>query len=61
MVYTMMNETEKEWMLLCMLAKIRYKTLYLMSQNRLHAEIYAIYILDDLKDHITSERLQRNC
>ena len=41
-----MNEEEKEWMLMCMMENIRYKTLYLLSQNRLRAAIYAYHILE---------------
>ena len=64
----MMNEEEKEWMLMCMMENIRYKTLYLLSQNKLRAANYANHILDDYKQHIfedpkdhsNSATLQRN-
>ena len=51
-----------------MIENVCYKTLYLLSQNRLHAAIYADHILEDhkehifenLKDHNNSAILQRN-
>ena len=56
----MMNEIEKDWMPMYMMAYIRHKTLYLLSQNRLIAEAYANYVLEDLKDHIHSKRIKLN-
>ena len=56
----MIDETEKYWMLMYMMAYIRYNTLYLLPQNRLIAEAYANYVLEDLKDHIHSKRIKLN-
>ena len=55
-----MNKQEKIWMLRYMLAYIRYKTLYLLSQNKIHAAIFANYVLEDLKDYIHSDQLKEN-
>ena len=55
-----MNEQEKIWMLQYMLLYIRYKTLYLLSQNKYHAAIFANYVLEDLKDYIHAEQLKQN-
>ena len=50
-----MNETEIDWMPMYMMAYIHYKTFNFLSQNRLIAEAYANYVLEDLKDHIHSK------
>ena len=46
--------------LMNMRAYIHYKTLYLLSQNRLIAGAYANYVLEDLKDYIHSKRMKQN-
>ena len=53
----MMNETEIDWMPMYMMAYIHYKTFNFLSQNRLIAEAYANYVLEDLKDNIHSKRI----
>ena len=55
-----MNQQQKLWMLNHMLTYIRYKTLYLLSQNKTHVAIFANYVLEDLKEYINSEQLKRN-
>ena len=46
--------------LMYMMAYIRYKTLYFLSQNRLISEAYANYVLEHLKDYILSKRMKQN-
>ena len=53
-----MDRQEKEWLLMYMMSSICWKTLYLLTQNRAAAAVYAQYTLEKLKDYRNSWRMK---